>query len=161
MAGDQKRADRAVQREMKDAVRREPFVQGGVSQLVKVVSIRDVPASTLNNAHYVFPVTGFVTLERFLLGDTPGQIEQKLGLRHNQLRAGCLVFGLQRQPGPSEIDYELTAEYPDGVAFTILSSEDYPPGDRRIHQWRLRVTIPGVLLCRLTPDMRYQSSSRP
>jgi len=161
MPSDQKRDDRAVQREMRDAVRREPFVQGGVSQLVKVVSISDVPASRLNNAHYVFPVTGFVTLERFLLGDTPEQIEQNLGVRHHQLHAGCLVFGLQRQPGPTEIDYELTAEYPDGVAFTVLSSQDYPPGDTRIHQWRLLVSIPGVLLCRLTPGMRYQSSARP
>jgi hypothetical protein len=105
--------------------------------------------------------TSFVTLERFLLGNTPEDIEKSLGLKLDSLRPGCVVFALQRQPGPSEVDHELTAAYPDGVAFTVLSHRDYPPGDEHIQQWRLKVTIPGVFLCRLTPGTPYKSRATP
>ena len=105
--------------------------------------------------------TSFVTLERFLLGNTPEDIEKSLGLKLDSLRPGRVVFALQRQPGPSEVDYELTAAYPDGVAFPVLSHRDYPPGDEHIQQWRLKVTIPGVFLCVLTPGTPYQSRATP
>jgi hypothetical protein len=163
MVNDLKRAERDIKREMREALRREPFAQGGLNQLVKVVSLFVYNEFEKNRKgrNEAFPVTKFVTLEKFLLGQTPEEIETSLGLKRDMLRSGCVVIGLQRQPGPSEVEYELTAEYPDGVAFTVLSHQDYLPGDKRIHQWRLRVTIPGVLLCVLSPGTRYGGRSVP
>jgi hypothetical protein len=151
-----KEAARDAAREMRDAIRREPFVQGGLNQLVKVLPLLNDDVTRTQR------VSGYVTLERFLLGRTPSEIESALGLKLSSLRSGCRVFALHRQPGPSEIDYELTTEYPDGVAFTVLSNPDYPPGDKRfIHQWRLKVAIAATLLQILKPGARYAGSQTP
>ena len=134
-------------REIRDAMRVEAFFQGGVNRLVKVMALSDGVPPT---------VGGYVTQEKFLVGSTPSEIERKLGLPVGSLRPGCRILRLQRQPGPSEVVYELTTMYPDGLAFTILSDRRYPPADRKfVHQWRLTTRIPATLLCELKPSARY------
>jgi len=136
-------------REMADALRLEPFTQGGSNRLVKVLAISDgVPVS----------VGGYVVQEKFLVGCTPPEIEKRLGLPLNSLALGCRILGLRRQPGPSEVSYELTTKYPDGLAHTILSDQRYPPGNKAfVHQWRLTGRIAAMLLCQLSAADRYQS----
>src|SRR5262245_40642018 len=124
---------RDAEREMADAVRLDMFALGGQNRLVKVIPIPEggrVPPT----------VTGFVTQERFLLGKTPAQIEKALGVKVNSLVTGCVVLALQNVPGPSQIEYELTTNFPDGFAPSVLSDPDYPAFSKRyVHQWRLRV----------------------
>jgi hypothetical protein len=140
------------EREMREALRLEPFVLGGVNQLVKVLPLSEGVRPT---------VSGYVTQERFLLGRTAADIERALGLPFGSLRSGCRVLRLQRQPGPSEVVYELTTKYPDGLAHTALSDRRYPSANKGfIHQWRLTKRFPATLLCQLSPDMRYTISSR-
>lgn len=140
---------RNAQREMRDAVRLEPFVLGGQNRLVKVIAIPvdgRVPPT----------VAGFVTQERFLLGKTPAQIEEALGVKVNSLVSGCLVLALQSVPGPSQIEYELTTNLPDGLAPSVLSDPDYPPFKKRyVHQWRLRVPMRASFVCQLGPADSY------
>ena len=136
-----------VQREIQDALRLEPFFQGGNSRLVKVLSIRDGIPKT---------VRGFVTQERFILGLTPREIEQALGLKVDSLLLGCRVFKLAKPPGPSQVVYELTTKYPDGLACTVMSDRAYPPSDKLyIHQWRLLAEMPAILLQQLAVNTPY------
>ena len=146
------RHDREAEREMRDATRHEPFVQGGLSRLVKVIpATREIPAM----------VTGYVTQEKFLLGLTPLEIARALGLPLSEFKPGCRILELKWQPGPSQVVYELTTKYPDGLAYSVLSDERYPAGTKsHIHQWRLTRMIPATLLCDLAPDARYAAQSR-
>jgi hypothetical protein len=106
-------------------------------------------------------VTGYVTQEKFLLGKTPAQIEEALGVRVNPLGAGCIVLALLSVPGPSMIDYELTTNYPDGLAPSVLSDPNYAAfSTRYVHQWRLRVPMRASFVCRLGPGESYKSVSR-
>jgi hypothetical protein len=136
-----------IQREMREALRIEPFFQGGVNRLVKVLPLRGPLPTTIG---------GFVTQERFLLGLTPQQIEEALGLERKSLLPGCRVFRLTRPPGPSEVEYELTTKYPDGIAHTSMSSDKYPASNKNhIHQWRLTTQLPITLVRQLPPDTPY------
>jgi hypothetical protein len=140
---------RDYKHEIRDALRVEPFFQGGFSRLVKVSPDRgEIPKT----------VSGYVTQERFILGLKPKEMEQALGLPVESLVPGCRVFKLARQPGPSQVVYELTTKHPDGLAFTTMSNPKYPPSDKGyIHQWRLTMAIPAILLCRLAIDTPYVS----
>jgi hypothetical protein len=58
---------------------------------------------------------------------------------------GARIYHLRRLPQTSEYDYELTAEFPGGLAYNPASSDpSYPPGSRKIHQWKIKdgVQIP-------------------
>jgi hypothetical protein len=102
-------------------------------------------------------VIGYVTQELFLSGKTPVQIEEALGLKVNSLVDGCIVLALQSVPGPSQIDYELTTNYPDGLAPSVLSDPDYPPFRlRHVHQLRLRVPVRASFIRRLAPNEVYK-----
>lgn len=136
-------------REIRDAMRVEPFFLGGFNRLIKVLPVRDGIPKT---------VSGYVTQERFILGLTSAEIEQVLGLRVDSLQLGCRVFKLVRQPGPSQVVYELTTKYPDGLAYTAMSNQDFPPSSKSyIHQWRLTTDIPVTLVCQLAPSTPYVS----
>jgi hypothetical protein len=85
---------------------------------------------------------GYITLAKFLLNKTPLQIETALGLERDCLAGGARVYRFTRLPLVSEYEYELTAEFPNGLAYDPgYSDASYPPGSRTIHQWRIR---PGV-----------------
>jgi predicted methyltransferase len=121
------------QRDMQDAVRREMWTLKGPTQVVKVVPGGGAAATTLG---------GYITLGKFLLNKTPAQIETALGLPAKYLASGARVYHFTRLPHVSEYEYELTAEFPDGLAFNPAHSNPaYPPGSRSIHQWRIK---PGV-----------------
>ena len=140
---------RNAEREMRDVVRFEAFALGGQNRLVKVIAI---PAG----GRVLRTVTGYVTQERFLLGKRPAQIEEALGMKVNSLVSGGMVLALQIVPGPSQIEYELTTNFPDGLAPSVMSDPDYPPFKKRyVHQWRLRVPMRVSFVCRLGPADSY------
>src|SRR5215471_20008553 len=145
---------RDAEREMRDAVRLEPFALSGLNRLVKVIAIPadgDIPST----------VSGYVTQERFILGKTPMQIQKALGVEVGSLVPGCIVLALQTVPGPSQIDYELTTNLPGGLAPSPLSDPKYPPFAKKyVHQWRLRVLIRAAFVCRLGPSDQYKGVSR-
>ena len=72
-----------------------------------------------------------------------------------------------------EVDYELTADHPDGLADdprvldeararrrndqTAPRQKVYPPGARHVHQWKLLVPLPVALIVDLKPEQAYPS----
>lgn len=116
-------------------------------------------------------VTGYVTIERSLLGRTPRQMEVELGLPEGKFAQGCRVYALTRLPMTHEIEYELTARYPDGLAFVEASAQNemllreldpsrpvkeiYGPGRNAIHQWRLTTELPAAVVATLAPNAPY------
>ena len=121
------------QQDAHEAVRREMWSLRGPNQIVKVLPGGGTAASMLD---------GYITLGKFLLNKTPAQIETALGLPHGHLARGARIYHFTRLPRASEYDYELTAEFPGGLAFNpAYSDPSYPPGSRTIHQWRIK---PGV-----------------
>jgi hypothetical protein len=137
-------------REMMEALRLEPFVVGGRAQLVKVLALRDGSPPI---------VSGYVVQQKFLLGLRPVDIERRLGLIVGSIQQGCRILTLTRQPGPSEAVYELTTEYPGGLAYTMLSDVRYPPSDKRfVHQWRLVTPISVRRAIQLGPNDSYSDT---
>lgn len=121
------------QREVQDATRREVWTLKGPNQIVKVVKSGGPPAASLG---------GYITLGKSLLNKTPAQIESSLGLPAGYLANGARIYHFTRLPQVSEYEYELTANFPDGLAHNpAYSNPSYPPGSRSIHQWRIK---PGV-----------------
>jgi hypothetical protein len=118
------------QQEKYDALRVEAWSLRGPNQIVKVLP------SDCNAAR---PLGGYITVGRHLLGKTPQQIEKALGLSSGLLSIGAKIYRFTRLPMIGEYEYELTAHYPDGLAFVPGHSHpDYLPGDRTIHQWRIK-----------------------
>ena len=111
----------------------------------------------------------FETVER--VGKTPHQIERTLGLPSNVLRSGCRVYRFKRLPMSHEVDYELDARHPDGLAFDPATLDEaraqrrqapakprvkvYPPGAAHVHQWKLLVDLPVAPVLDLLPGERY------
>ena len=121
------------QREIVDSVRRQAWTLRGPNQVVKVVPSGGVLASTLG---------GYITLGRFLVGKTPLQIEKALGLPLGYLATGARIYRFARLPQVTEYEYELTAEFPDGLAYNPASDDpSYLPGDQTVHQWRIRFGV--------------------
>lgn len=121
------------QREAHEAVRREMWTLRGPNQIVKVLPGGGSTVSTLG---------GYITLGKFLLNKTPAQIQTALGLPPFYLVGGARIYRFTRLPQASEYEYELTAEFPDGLAYNpAYSNPSYPSGSRTIHQWRIK---PGV-----------------
>ena len=121
------------QREALEAVRREVWSLRGPNQVVKVLPAGGSVASALG---------GYITIGRFLLGRTPAQIETDLGLPHGYLANGARIYRFTRLPQSTEYEYELTANFPGGLAHVPAhSNPSFPPGNPTIHQWRIR---PGV-----------------
>jgi len=143
---------REVEREIRDALRLEPFFAPGVNPLIKVLEIgKGFPSAR--------GVEGYVTLERYIVGLRPNEIEGVLGMEGKSLSQGCRVFRLSRRPGPSQVAYELTTKYPDGLAYTTSSDPKYPASSvGYVHQWRLLTKIPVVFLTHLSPDEPYRGS---
>lgn len=124
------------QREVHDATRREMWTLKGPNQVVKVLKSEGVSPATLG---------GYITLGKFLLSKTPAQIETSLGLPAGYLANGARIYHFTRLPQVSEYDYELTAKFPDGLAYNpAYSNPSYPPGNQSIHQWKIKsgVQIP-------------------
>jgi hypothetical protein len=67
------------QQEAHNAVRREMWSLRGPNQIVKVLPASGTTASTLG---------GYITLGKYLLNKTPGQIETALGLPAGYFEAG-------------------------------------------------------------------------
>lgn len=139
--------DEDWRKDVREAMRHEQWSLRGPTRVVKVM-----PA----HVFCVEGLKGFVGTEQALLGKTPSQIEAALGLKLRSLARGCRVYRFTRLPMPSEVEYELTAKYPDGWAFNPAMHDDrYPPGDATIHQWRLLVDVPVEHLLDLAPGQRY------
>ena len=116
-------------------------------------------------------VKGYVTIEKSIIGRTPRELEDDLGLPAGCFNRGCRVYRLTRLPQSHEIEYELTVEQPDGLPFDEWGALDevlrrrldpghthrpiYAPGRRSIHQWRLTTEVPAAVVIDLLPNVTY------
>ena len=118
---------------------------------------------------------GFITVESYLSRRTPAQINQMLGLPPAYLSDGCNVYAFLRLPKAGEYEYELTAQYPNGLACNDADVAEglsdyqlnkragdptkkvaYPAGSRWVHQWRLKEKIPVQRIAVLLPGQAYK-----
>ena len=135
------------QEEVRDALLSEAWSTTGPSRIVKVVSA----SGPIKNA-----VHGFICLEKSLLGRTPQELQGLLGLPPKCFDMGCRVYRFLKLPLQHEVEYELTAHYPNGLAFNAAMHDPaYAPGSKSIHQWRLLVDVPVEHLLDLAPGARY------
>jgi hypothetical protein len=82
---------------------------------------------------------GFILIVFAIVGQPPMGIAYATGLPTRHYVDGAWIYKPTRKPAESEVQYELTAKYPDGVAYQEgWSSPDYPPGDDTRHQWTIR-----------------------
>ena len=132
---------------VQDAMRREGWTLGGPQRIVKVIPRFVGFPSSLH---------GFITQEKFLVGKLPSEIEVLLGLPDKSLANGCRIFGFKRLPLAMEVDYELTAGFPNGLAFNpAMHDPRYPPGSHTVHQWRLLADLPTFHIASLNPAERF------
>jgi hypothetical protein len=102
----------------------------GTNRIVKVVPLQRTKLDAAD---------GYITTGNFLVGKLPSQIERTLGLPLNYLCLGARVYRFLRLPMAHEYEYELTAKFPDGLAFNAAHSHpSYQPGSDKIHQWRIK-----------------------
>ncbi|HUB30558.1 MAG TPA: hypothetical protein VL967_12715 [Terracidiphilus sp.] len=118
------------QLEIDDSMRREVWRTNGPNRPVKVC-----PAEWTIDIR----LGGYITLGKYLIGKKPNEMERDLGLPTDFLIHGARIYKFSRLPQPSEYEYELTADFPDGLADLGPSPRKayYPPGSPKIHQWRI------------------------
>ena len=117
-------------REIRDGTRKESWSLRGPNRIVKVVPLGGTTKTSLG---------GYITVGSALLGKTPRQIELALGLKGGYLTSGARIYRFTRLPMAHEYEYEMTAMFPDGLAFNPAhNNPDYPPGSPKIHQWRIK-----------------------
>jgi hypothetical protein len=116
--------------EIDDAMKRESWQATGPNRPVKVC-----PAEWTIDIR----LGGYITLGKYLIGKTPQDIERDLGLPRDFLVHGARIYKFTRLPQPSEFEYRLTADHPDGFADegAFPRKTYYPPGSPRIHQWKI------------------------
>ena len=145
--------------EARDSILGEGWTTSGPNRIVKVTGISRPPQQWQS---------GYVTLDRHLVGRTPYQMQRALGLQLGDLKGGCLIYRFTRLPRNGEYANELTTEFPDGLAFDENAFEEerlrrrmkpsdekkwgldpdrrksglYRIGDSSIPQWNLLVPLP-------------------
>jgi len=102
------------QHEVRDGLRRENWSLKGPNRIVKVLPLSAGTPSGLG---------GYITTGSSLLGKTPEQIQHALGLKARYLANGAAIYRFTRLPLTHEYEYELTAYYPDGLAFNPAHGE--------------------------------------
>ncbi|MGH7619245.1 MAG: hypothetical protein ACREPM_18670 [Gemmatimonadaceae bacterium] len=145
--------------EVADALIGERWSLQGPRRVVKVVR-RPPPQPDKGETFVRFG--GYFTVESSLYGLTPYEMQRALGLPLGHLKGGCCVFAFTRLPTAGEWSDELTAKFPDGLAFDaaigrnervmrrLRPSKTHNPifreGSDSIPQWKLKVTIAATLL---------------
>jgi hypothetical protein len=122
--------------EMREGLRRENWSLSGPARIVKVIAAgTEIGVNPKTNQ---WGGLGYITLGKNLVGRTPKDIEGSLGLRIGSMTAGAWIYKISQFPLFGQYEYELTADYPDGLSFNpIHASPFYPPGARWAHQWRI------------------------
>ena len=134
------------QQDIQEGLKRERWSLTGAFRIVKVTPLSNGFSSA---------VSGYICLENTLISKTPAQIGAALGVR-GKFDSGIRVYRLLRLPLSFEVDYELTADFPDGQAYNpAMHSSDYPPGSPKVHQWQLKGEIPAAHLLDLLPAELY------
>jgi hypothetical protein len=136
--------------DIQEAKRRENWSLKGPNRVVKVTPLVDRKQS----------VGGYITLARFLLGKSPTEIEKLLGLPLGFLANGARIYNLSRLPNPSEYEFELTAQFPAGLAYNPAHGDPaYGPGSDKTLQWKIKpgTTIPidPRSIIELSPNQRF------
>lgn len=117
------------QREALDALRREAWALKGYNAVVKVV-----PAGESRPF-----AAGYITLGKYLINKTPSQIVRDLGLDADKFIRGVRIYRFARLPQITEYDFELSAAFPDGLAYVPgLSNPRFPAGSGKVLQWKIR-----------------------
>ena len=155
----------AWDKEIDEAVRHENWCLHGADRVVKVVRRLPTGIRTMQSLGYTAPpgrLGGYITVASAINKCTPQDIEFRLGLPIGELADGALIYRFLRLPSISEYEYELTAKYPDGLAYNAaMSDERYQPGSGKVHQWRIKegseIPVDTKNVVTLLPGQRYEA----
>lgn len=121
--------------ERRDALRAEKWTIDGPGRLVKITAL----TPTATGAKPRTEVGGYITIGISIVNKRPLEIAQAAGLYLKDYVNGARIYMLAQLPGPSAVEYDLTAKFPAGLAYVEgQSSPKYLPGDATIHQWWIR-----------------------
>jgi hypothetical protein len=132
--------------EMNDAIRRR-------------TSDRPVKVITLTSGQVPTKVKGYITQERFLVGKTPGEMRDILGLLPTDLTTGARILAVT---GPLRITDLMNKGYthlPGGEEYDREKKPAYPPG-RGAGQWDLITEVSVELVEDLPPSTPYSAGRR-
>ena len=147
----------------------------GCNRPVKVLGVSARNYANTSSSDGNPSLGGFFTLEKYLWGRNTAQIEALLGLRPNELKPFCHIYGFNRLPKAGEIEFKFSAAWPDGKVMddkgfeNILKARQdfskgknlysraiqpvaqyYPPGSSMIPQWELKSKIPAKRISVIT-----------
>lgn len=124
------------QKDVHEGLRRENWSLNGPTRIVKVVAAGT--RAGFDAKTKAWRGLGYLTVGKYLVGRTPKEIEASLGLRIGSMNSGAWIYKITQIPLAAQYEYELTAEFPDGLAYNPAhASSLYPPGARWAHQWRV------------------------
>ncbi|MDO7843359.1 hypothetical protein [Sphingomonas immobilis] len=95
---------------------------GGMDALVKVMPIDMAPSGGR--------AIGYCTSYKFIIGRTPAEMENIVGLRSgSKLLNGAAVYAVRPLPTAAQFMYRGHSNTPEGISTTIKPAHpDYPPG---------------------------------
>jgi hypothetical protein len=96
---------------------------------------------------------GYITQERFILGKTPNEMREILGLRNVDLVTGARVMAVARDLGLSDLKNKAYTHLPGGRPW--IGVGDYAPG-KGAGQWRLVHEVPARWIEDVKPGQRYR-----
>jgi hypothetical protein len=112
---------------------------------VKVISLDGRPAPST--------VEGYITQERFLLGQTPEEIARVLGLRPSiDLKAGARIMAITEQLKITDFENKGYSYLPGGQPWNSRSK--YPVG-KGAGQWKLTRPVSAIQVQDLKPGQPY------
>jgi hypothetical protein len=124
------------QRDIYEGLRRENWSLTGPTRIVKVIPANAKIGTDSRTGNW--RNLGYITVGKNLCARTPKQIEADLGLLSGSMDSGAWIYKITQTPAVHQYEYELTAKFPDGLAFNPAHySPDYPPGAAWVHQWRI------------------------
>jgi hypothetical protein len=124
--------------------------RGGMDSLVKVMPRGRSPDANLN--------IGYCTTFKYVVGRTPAEMENVVGLRvGSKLTNGASIFLVRPLPGPTQFRLSGYSQTPEGISTAIKPHHpDYPPG-LGAPQWELMgYSQRGlVLLAEVQPGQKF------
>jgi hypothetical protein len=116
-----------------------------IDQPVKVIPREGLPK---------FSISGYFTQEKFLLNNTPRDLELVLGIK-SKLRSGAYVLAPTAPILPGAYSNKAYSHLPDGKPFNNPDEKVFIPG-KGAPQWQLTTEIPARVLAELEPDEAYR-----
>lgn len=117
------------------------FSQTGGNRPIKVLARRLAGPAAASDIGQIYPVTGYFTLQQYLVNRTPRELEGMLGLGPRKLSQGVDLLAIVDYLSSDQFAPRYTTAWSAGVSPRDLDSRgaryhpDYPPAGTPVYQW--------------------------